>query len=265
MKILLTGPSGNLGVQITKYSPYDIIRLNREDWDRLPEILATGIDIVIHLAYDLKNKIENSPTNIIDSNLVTTTRLIEAMSRYNTPRLVFPSSCAVYGESMQTNEETACRPISVNGIVKLLNEKIIERYCSINNIKYVIYRIFNMYGGDDKFSVIYHLNRALENGTEFCLNNNGISQRDFVHIDDVAKIILKLIAVDHPYTHLNIGTGVSTRIIEIVTSVAQKCRSLRIKNAYMPEAEYSRANITKLSSLLHYNFINVLDFVNRIF
>lgn len=265
MKILLTGPKGNLGSEVIKQSSHDIIGLDREGWDNLPDILSSGIDVVIHTAYDLKNKLENSPYSIMHSNLLTTTILIEKMKQYKTPRLIFISSGAVYGESMRTDEESNCNPISVNGIVKLLNERVIEEYCSKNGIKFEIYRVFNMYGGNDHFSVLSKLRKAIENNSEFVLNNYGISQRDFIHLEDVAKIILQLIEMEHSYTHLNIGTGVSTRICDIVNQLKKRNPHLKIKYAFVPEAEYSRADITRLRSLVEHDFINVLDFVEQNF
>lgn len=265
MRILLTGSKGNLGSHIIKHNTHDIFCLDYGDWDKLPAILSSGIDVVIHLAYDLRNKIEDLPSSIMDSNLITTTKLIESMKQYKIPRLVFVSSCAVYGECMDTIEEMKPCPISINGIVKLLNERIIEAYCQKNNIKFEIYRIFNMYGGNDHFSVLNHLEKTVENKSEFRLNNYGISQRDFIHVEDVAKIMLKLLEREHSYRYLNIGTGVSTRIIEIVNIVKKKHPSLRIKNTSVTEAEYSRANITKLFSLIKYDFVNVLDFVEQNF
>lgn len=122
-----------------------------------------------------------------------------------------------------------------------------------------------MYGSNDNFSVLSKLKKAIEEDGEFVLNNYGISQRDFIHVEDVAKIILKLLKIEHPYKHLNIGTGVSTRICDIINQVKKKDSYLKIKYAFVPEAEYSRADITRLRSLVEHDFINVLDFVEQKF
>lgn len=261
MKILLTGPQGNLSKRLIENSPYVINGINRGEWNDLGGKLSGGIDVVIHAAYDLKSRMSNVPAKIIDANLMTTAMLLEAMQRYSVPRLIFLSSCAVYGESMKTMEESPCFPISINGIIKLLNERMIEEYCSQNGIKFEIYRLFNMYGGDDNFSILSHLKKSLKNDTEFQLNNNGLSQRDFIHVEDIAKIILKLIDIHHPYTHLNIGTGVSTKISDIVNIIKTKYPNLRIKNTVMQETEYSRADISKLSKLVEYKFIDILEYL----
>lgn len=265
MKILITGSKGNLGTEIIQYCRHEIIGIHRDEWEQLDAILAQGVDVVIHAAYDLKNKIAELPTSIMSTNLLSTTLLLESMKKHGTRRLIFPSSCAVYGESMVTNEATICCPISVNGIVKLLNEKIIEEYCSKNGIKFEIYRVFNMFGGNDHFSILNHLKRALRENRVFQLNNHGISQRDFIHVEDVAKIIVKLLDCVHSHNYVNIGTGVSTRICEIVDIAKKKYPKLKIEQKSVREAEYSRADISRLMSLLKHDFIDVKKYVESEF
>mgnify|MGYP003588303561 CR=1 FL=1 len=261
MRIALTGPDGNLGSAILDCCRHEIVRIDRQDWDRIDEILSSDIDVVIHAAYDLKNRICNHPTQVLDSNILCTARLLESMHHNNVKKIVFISTCAVYGESTNTNENTLCCPISINGIVKLLSEKMLADYCAANNITYKILRVFNMYGGDDNFSILSHLRNSLKNKTAFQLNNDGLSQRDFVHVSDVANIILMLIDLNYTHTCLNIGTGHATKICEIVKTVKDKYPELLIKNEYSSEAEYSRANISRLKTIVNYNFIDLQKYI----
>jgi nucleoside-diphosphate-sugar epimerase len=265
MKLLLTGPRGNLGSAICKFSTHEIVRLDRDNWSDIDAIMSTGIDIVIHSAYDLKHGICDYPAHVLDSNIMTTGRLVEAMQRNGVGHIIFISSCAVYGESMNTKEDTRCSPISLNGITKLLNEKVVADYCSKKSIVFQIYRVFNTYGGNDHFSILHHLRQSLESQQPFKLNNNGVSQRDFIHVSDVAKIILQLLEKRHDYQYLNIGTGYTTRIKDIVDIVKDKYPDLMIKNCMTTETEYSRADISKLQSIIDYKFIDVRDYVKSEF
>ncbi|MFH0780012.1 MAG: SDR family oxidoreductase [Parcubacteria group bacterium] len=260
-KILLTGHAGNLGTHIQKYNTdNDIFLLGRQDWEKL-DILLPKVDIVMHTAYDLKNKIEDVPSAIMESNILTTTRLLEAVKKHKIPQFVFISSCAVYGESMKTNEETERRPVSINGVTKLLNEQIIETFCNYNKIDFKIYRVFNMYGGRDDFSILFKLKSAILNNAEFNLNNNGIGYRDFIHVEDAAKVILMLMKTNNPFQYLNIGTGLATKIIDIIELIKNKYPNLKIKKTFISEAEYSRANILKLNSIAQYKFMSILDYI----
>src|SRR5439155_1020552 len=114
---LLTGASGNFGHEFTERADFDVVQLNRDDWDDLKAKFALGIDIVIHAAGDLRTRAAASPAKLFDSNVLTTARLLEAVREHQIPRLIFLSSCAVYGEDMRTNEDSKCYPTSINGIV----------------------------------------------------------------------------------------------------------------------------------------------------
>lgn len=265
MRVLLTGASGNFGQSFIRQSNIEVIQLNRDGWDQLSEKLGAGIDMVIHAAGDLRTHVTESPARLMDSNLLATARLLEAARCHQISRFVFLSSCAVYGEDMRTGEESPCFPISLNGMCKLLNEKMIIEFCSAHKIKYEIFRIFNMYGGDDHFSVISYMRRAIEGGMPFVLNNNGIAQRDFIHVADVAKIILQLLQKDIPYTHLNIGTGIATKLSDIIGLVHERFPKMCIRHAQVKEAEYSRANISRLLEFVDVDFIRIENYLRNEF
>jgi len=265
MNVLLTGSKGNFGKALTQLSDDKIIGLDRGDWPLLHDRLAVGIDVVVHAAWDLRVQASSSPTTLIDSNLMTTGKLLEAMKAYHTPRLIYLSSCAVYGEGMSTDEKHNCNPISLNGVSKLLNERLIEAFCSENGIKFEIYRIFNVYGGNDRFSVISHLRYAIDTSTPFNLNNQGLAQRDFIHVNDMAAIINHLLRIDVPFTHVNVGTGVATKISTLLSLVLERFPKLEVARYQSREAEYSRAEIGKLQSLIDWNFIRIEDYLRNEF
>jgi nucleoside-diphosphate-sugar epimerase len=265
MKILLTGAKGNFGREFIKQADFGIIQLNRGDWDDLDNRLSQDVDVVIHAASDLHTQASISPVSLINSNLVSTTTLLEAAQKHDIPRFIFLSSCAVYGEDMRTHEENKCDPVSINGICKLLNEKLIAEFCSQHGIKFEILRIFNMYGEQDNFSIISRLKRALETSEIFTLNNLGVAQRDFIHVSDVATIVLKLLEKNIPYTHLNIGTGIATKISTLIELTSKQLPDLYIRHAQMKEAEYSRADISRLREFVDMKFVNVEEYVENNF
>jgi UDP-glucose 4-epimerase len=229
------------------------VAVGRADWPRLPDLLASGIDAVLHAAWDLKTPITQRPEAVLDANLMTTMRLLEACRAQGVAKVAFMSTGAVYGEDSNTAEDAACCPVTINGITKLLNERIVEALCAESGIECQIYRVFNMYGGTDRFSILSHLRRALDQHTPFTLNNGGGAQRDFIHVTDVARI-------------MNVGTGRATRISDIVAAVQRLHPELRTERSSVREADYSRADISRLSSRLgELRFVDVMDFVEREF
>lgn len=264
MQILLTGASGNLGQEFIKTSQYNIVTINRENWGAIDSLLPTT-DIIIHAASDLHSTVSNSPTALLNSNVLSTARLLESAKKYPVQKFIFISSCAVYGNSICTRETSICQPQSINGITKLLNERIVEEFCLKNHIPFQILRIFNTYGGNDNFSIISHLKKSLILKKPFTLNNLGIAQRDFIHVTDIAKIIEQLIEQEIQYSLLNIGTGNTTKINTIVDTIKHHRPELKLQHQSIQEAEYSRANIDRLKSLIDYNFLNIKDYLRNEF
>ena len=268
MNILLTGAEGNFGTefqhQASKQGNVGVLPVGRGDRAQIHEKLAS-CDVVVHAASDLRTSASVAPSRLLDSNVMSTATLLEASREQRVKRLVFLSSCAVYGEDMRTGEDSLCCPITINGISKHLNEKLVAEFCSANGMEYQILRVFNSYGGDDRFSIFSKLKRALQSGTAFTLNNDGRMQRDFIHVADVASVVLKLSGADITHTHLNIGTGVATKISTLVEMVAEKFPQLVIQHGLTQEAEYSRADTTRLREFWTGDFIRVEDYTREQF
>lgn len=268
MNILLTGAEGNFGSefqqQANKNSNVNVIPVGRSDWPNIHEKLASA-DVVVHAASDLRTSASAAPSRLLDSNVMSTAMLLEAARDQRVKRLVFLSSCAVYGEDMRTGENSLCCPITINGISKHLNEKLVAEFCGANGIEYQILRVFNSYGGDDRFSIFSKLKRALQTNTPFTLNNDGRMQRDFIHVADVASIVMNLSATRIFHTHLNIGTGVATKISMLVDRVAEQFPQLVVQRGLTQEAEYSRADTTRLREFWTGDFIRVEDYIREEF
>lgn len=264
MKILLTGAEGNFGKEFSRHAAakahLHVVPVGRGAWAQLDEKLE-DCDVVIHAASDLRTSASELPSLLMDSNVMSTAVLLEAVRSCGVKKFVFLSSCAVYGEDMRTGEGSLCCPITINGISKHLNEKLVAEFCTFNNIEFQILRVFNSYGGNDRFSIFSRLEHALLTNTPFTLNNDGRMQRDFVHVADVAAIVLKLAATKTSCTHLNIGTGIATKVSTLIDSLCTQFPSLKLQHGVSKEAEYSRADISRLREFWTHDFIQVEDFI----
>ena len=266
MNILLTGADGNFGTAFQALAASKgiakVIPIGRGDWAVLHEKLD-AIDVIIHAASDLTTPVGLAPCRWLESNLMSTAKLLEAARHQGVKRFIFISSCAVYGSSLLTSEDLECAPTTINGIEKHLNERLITQFCSANGISYQILRVFNTYGGNDRFSVLCKLKKALEEGHGFNLNNDGRAMRDFIHVRDVAAIVFKICTLNTIYSHINIGTGITTKIADIVKFFVTKFPELIVERGSVKEVEYSRADITRLSELWTGGFVRVEDFVSE--
>ena len=267
MNILLTGPEGNFGSEFLRQaskSHVQVASVGRGDWVQIGDKLASA-DIVVHAASDLRTSAIAEPSRLLDSNVMSTALLLEAARDQRVKRFVFLSSCAVYGEDMRTEEDSLCCPITINGISKHLNEKLVAEFCGANDIQYQILRVFNSYGANDRFSIFSKLKRALQTKSAFTLNNDGRMQRDFIHIADVASVVLNLAAIRISHTHLNIGTGVATKVSTLVDKVAEQFPQLKVQRGLTQEAEYSRADTTRLREFWIGDFIRIEDYIREDF
>lgn len=265
MNVILTGASGNLGRHIQAHSAFDCLPVSRQDWDRLERVAPGEYQALIHCAYDLKNDLNMVPDLVLESNIISTGRALRLCRDKGISRIVFISSCSVYGDSSNSAEDKPCTPVSMNGFTKLFNEELIKSFCGANAIDYLILRVFNSYGGDDRFSVVQKLISCARNKRPFTLLNEGIAERDFIHVDDVAKVVCALAEMPLKSEIINVGSGRSVRIIDLLRAVEEKFGKIDVLAEQRPgEAIYSRANINKLRKLVSLQTVDIFDFIREL-
>jgi nucleoside-diphosphate-sugar epimerase len=87
-----------------------------------------------------------------------------------------------------------------------------------------------------------------------------VAQRDFIHVQDVAGIVAQLLRLVNSYSLLNIGTGVATKIGDIVRAVQEAMPEFGVSNSTHKELEYSRADIGRLNKIMKYKFVDIMEF-----
>ncbi|MBV9313376.1 MAG: NAD-dependent epimerase/dehydratase family protein, partial [Pseudonocardia sp.] len=116
--------------------------------------LAGGIDGVLHFAAkSLVGESVEHPERYWHGNVVTTLRLLDAMREHRTPRLVFSSTAAVYGEPARTpiTEDTPPVPTNPYGATKLAIDQAISSYARAHGLAAVSLRYFNVAGAHGRF------------------------------------------------------------------------------------------------------------------
>lgn len=221
MKLMVIGAYGNLGSELRRQSPDPVVAVGRQEWADLTARDLTGVDVVIHAAADLHTSVSEHPSTVLRSGPLVTARLLELMGEQGGGRLMYVSSCAVYGAARAVEDSLPCCPLTINGQINLLNESLIEAYCNHHGIEWETYRLFNTFGGVDRFSVVGRIIAAAREGKPLTIHNNGRSQRDFVHVADVAAILLEMAARRPPYRRINVGTGRATCIGDLVAAAQE--------------------------------------------
>ncbi|MCX6077383.1 MAG: SDR family oxidoreductase [Campylobacterales bacterium] len=156
----------------------------------------------------------HSAEKYITNAILITAKVLDYFKTSSINKIIYTSSSSVYGNNILCHEKDELKPMNLHASLKVANEKLIEKYCSDNNIDYTIARIFNMYGGHDNFSIISKIVKSYKTHQQLTIVNNGNAIRDFIHIDDVVEVYAKLLnSKNVPILNIGIGNGISIKTI----------------------------------------------------
>ena len=144
---------------------------------------------------------------------------------------------------------------------KISAESLIKNYCEKNSITIIVCRLFNIYGGKDKFSIIQKLKSALINKRKIIIHNYGKSIRDFIHVDDVATIYDRILKSEVNSGLYNVGTGQGTKLIEIIKKLNFKKKNIIYKKKLISEITKSVAdNLSLIKKIKKIKFKQIDDY-----
>ena len=268
--ILITGGAGYIGSHIgylAAQKGYEVIVLDafrhqqmfNPMWARIikgdyadRELLRSifvnhKIQAVIHCAafIEVKESVIN-PIAYYENNVSKTITLLEEMIAAQVKKIIFSSSCAVYGQPqfLPLTESHPINPMSPYGKTKAMVESILADAANAAGVEYVSLRYFNAAGAlPEEFLGEQHqpeshlipllLRAALIKapfsvfGTEYP-TKDGTAIRDFVHVLDIAQA--HLLALEHlqngyPSDVFNLGTGNGFSIKEMIHAAQEVCAS----------------------------------------
>lgn len=188
----------------------------------------------------------------IENSIVVTAKVLEYFKNTPINKIIYTSSSSVYGNNILCNEHDELKPLNLHASLKATNEKIIEKYAHENKIDYTIARIFNMFGGNDTFSIISKILTAYSESQTLTIINNGNAIRDFIHINDVVDVYDHLLTTRN-LPMINIGSGKGTSIRNILDFLKNHGVELQTQNLSREELKISTANNAIMANLLGHN------------
>ena len=200
-----------------------------------------GMDVILHLASSTLPKNSNEDTVFdVQSNLVTTLQLLNAMVAGKVGKIVFISSGGtVYGEPkyLPIDETHPTNPLVSYGIIKLAIEKYLLLYERMHGIRTTILRVSNAYGERQRVetaqgAVSVFLHRALR-GQAIEIWGDGSATRDFIYVQDVAEAFAKALDYDGEAKILNISSGMGVSLNDLVRML-EEFIGRRIEICYLP-------------------------------
>ena len=222
------------------------------------------IDIVFHFAAQAGVRyVSSHPEKFIHSNILGFHNLIDVSKNYNIKKFFYASSSSVYGDSNKfpVDEKSILNPKNIYGLSKKLNEE----YIKINSNKktqYIGLRFFTVYGewGRPDMLILKYLDYAKKNKTLY-LNNSGNHWRDFTYIDDVTKILSKLIQKKFKENEIyNICSNRPILIKNLISYLNEKTGFNKIKNVDLNNLEVFKTHGKNIKLKRKINFSKYSNF-----
>jgi len=171
------------------------------------------------------------------NNLIGSVNLINEAVNHNVKCFVFTSSIAVYGAGQTPlAEDMIPLPEDSYGIAKFAVERELRVSREMFGLEYVIFRPHNVYGekqniGDRYRNVVGIFMNQLLKGEPMTIFGDGMQQRAFTHIDDVAPLIAESVNIPAARNEIfNVGADVPYTVNDLARFVAEAMgKECRIK------------------------------------
>jgi UDP-glucose 4-epimerase len=203
-------------------------------------------DGVIHFAaFKAVGESVREPLKYFRNNIGSTVNLLDAMRQAGCDKLVFSSSCTVYGnpDTLPVNEDAPIKPaLSPYGSTKQINEEIIRDLAIFGQLQAILLRYFNPIGahasarigelplGEPNNLVPYITQTAAGIRPQLTVfgddyqTPDGTCQRDYIHVSDLAQA--HVLALSRLAEHknedavevFNLGTGKPYSVLEVIRS-----------------------------------------------
>ncbi len=260
--ILVTGGAGYIGSHACKalacagYTPvsYDNLVYGHEravkwgpfekgdilDRERLDRVLRQyKPEAVMHFAaYAYVGESVEQPEKYYRNNIFGSFGLLEAMRDNNVHKIVFSSTCAVYGEPTQVpiNEQHPCNPVNPYGASKLTVEHMLRGFHAAHGLRSISLRYFNAAGADldgevgedhDPETHLIPLVLDAAAGVRPSITiygddydtPDGSCIRDYIHVTDLANAhvrALNSLNQNEQCTYFNLGIGAGYSVQEVI-------------------------------------------------
>ncbi|WP_100486654.1 UDP-glucose 4-epimerase GalE [Sporolactobacillus pectinivorans] len=215
------------------------------------------ITAVMHFAaHCLVGESVQNPLKYYNNNVGKTTRLIQSMTKNKVNKLIFSSTCAIYGKPEQDSitEQLPKNPINPYGRSKLMIETILNDTSKSDGLSYISLRYFNAAGAhfsgeigedhDPETHLIPNILRHLQGATEEIdvYGNDydtpdGTCIRDYIHVQDLssAHILALKHLLSQPRIGLqyNLGNGKGHSVKEVI-SECERITNKKAKVNYAP-------------------------------
>ena len=283
MRVLITGHNGYIGsvlAPMVQAAGHDVVGLDtflfeqgtfgqegaeidslRMDLRDVQVDDLRGFDAVMHLAALSNDPLGDvNPQITFDINHLGSVRLAKLAKEAGIPRLIFASSCSLYGvagDEMLT-EEAAFNPITPYGVSKVLFEQDVAKLAD-DDFSPTFLRNSTAYGVSPRLRadvVVNNLVAVAHTTGEVVIQSDGTPWRPLVHIEDIARAFLAVLHAPRELVHneaFNVGRSEENyRVRDLGALVEQVVPGSKVRYAEGggPDPRCYRVDCTKLMQTL---------------
>ena len=200
--------------------------------------------VVVHLAAQagVRHSIDH-PHAYADATLEGFVNVLEGCRHHGCRHLIYASSSSVYGANAKlpfSVDDRTDHPVSLYAATKKANEVMAHAYSHLYRLPVTGLRFFTIYGPWGRPDMaIYLFTKAIIEGKPIKLFNHGKMRRDFTHIDDVVRVVLRL--VDHipgndtgtggaPARIYNVGNHHPEELADVVALLEKQLGRVAVKH-----------------------------------
>jgi UDP-glucose-4-epimerase GalE len=222
---------------------FELVKGDVLDRAALAQVLPRADAIMHFAAFAYVGESVTNPQKYFHNNVEGGLSLLNAALEAGVKRIIFSSTCAVYGEPAKVpiTEDTPRQPVNPYGVSKLFFELALEAYDRAYDFRYASLRYFNAAGADESGEIgelhdpethliPVALRAAAGLGPELQVfgsdypTPDGTCIRDYIHVSDLADAHVK--ALDHlatgkPSFAANVGTGRGDSVQEVLAMIEE--------------------------------------------
>lgn len=213
----------------------------------LPALEGLGkekFDVIVHCAgsgsvrYSLAHPFED-----FSRTVGTTAAVLEYMRLcQGAATLIYPSSAAVYGARADSPimEDAPTDPISPYGCHKHMVEEMCKSFSKNFGLRTLIIRFFSLYGRGLRKQLLWDACKKFSSGNgEAVFFGDGEETRDWLHINDAARLIAAMTEYGGSFSIINGGSGLrvtNREVLELLASEFGRGHTVRF-NGKIPDGD----------------------------
>ena len=222
---------------------FEFVKGDVLDRGTLTKILARASAIMHFAAHAYVGESVTNPRKYFHNNVEGGLALLNAALEAGVTKIIFSSTCAVYGEPAKVpiEENIPRQPVNPYGVSKLFFEQALEAYDRAYEFRYASLRYFNAAGADESGEIgelhdpethliplalraAAGIGPALQVFGSDYPTADGTCIRDYIHVNDLASAHVKALehlAAGKASFAVNVGTGAGASVREVISAVEQ--------------------------------------------